>query len=81
MMTGELEYIQQKYMNAQREKDHLRMRQQAQMTKGNVKGNTKNAAEQLNMFTMDAERDVLQRKRDLQETQDKLKELNSQIKQ
>ena len=81
MMTQELEIIQRRYMMACQEKDHLRMRQQAQITKGNVKGNIGNAREQLNMFTMDSERDVIQMKRDLEETKDKLKEINNQIKQ
>ncbi len=40
MMTQELEIIQRRYLHAQNEKDHLRMRQQAQMTKGNVPGKT-----------------------------------------
>ena len=81
MMTQELEIIQRRYLHAQNEKDHLRMRQQAQMTKGNVPGKTKNASQQLNMFTMDSERDVIQMKNELQETKDKLHEIESHIKQ
>ena len=67
-LLRELEVTQQRYMYAQQEKDHIKMRKQAKITKGNVKGNVYDAADQLTEFMGDSERDVLQMKTDLLET-------------
>lgn len=67
-LLRELEVTQQKYMYAMSEKDHIKMRRQSKITKGNVKGNVDNAKDQLTEFMGDSERDVKQMKTDLLET-------------
>lgn len=64
MLTKELEHTQFRYMLAQQEKEMARTRKAAQMNKGDVNG-TLNAKEALLTFTVDAERDVLEMKREL----------------
>ena len=51
------------------------------MINGSVKGKVGNASDQLNLFMGESERDVMQMKRELQATQDKLKELDKKIMQ
>ena len=67
-LLTELEMTQRRYMLSQQQKDRIKMKKQARITKGNVKGNVNDAKAQLNEFMGDSERDVKQMECDLLET-------------
>lgn len=67
-LLTELEMTQRRYMLSQQQKDRVKMKKQARITKGNVKGNVNDAKAQLNEFVGDSERDVKQMECDLLET-------------
>jgi len=67
-------------MRAIQEKDNAKARQLLAVSKGNVKGGTAGAREQLNSFTLQSEADVYEMQRELTATQDKIRDLDKKTR-